>query len=195
MTKSEEDVYDFDIEIQEDHVLLTGDEMEDRRREERKSKPLAEKTHKKSLDSRVQEIMEFTRQSVALTVSDAMPQKTVTRLKMSTQSSSNHLGAFEDTLMEDAEKVPSGSETTPFPRVELSNEGTLDTRHALAGASELTNKQEVSTLGDMGDADSLSLLSAVIHKPAAVDIVSDATAKVKSCPDSVPERYEPVILL
>ncbi len=195
MAKSEEDVYDFDIEIQEDHVLLTGDEVEDRRREERKSKPLAEKAHKKSLDLRVQEIMKFTRQSVALTVSDAMPQKTVTHVKESTQSSSNHLGAFEDTLMEDAEQVPSGSETTPFPRVELSNEGTLNTRHALTRASELTNKQEVSTLGDMGDVDSLSLLSAVIHKPAAVDIVSDATAKVKSCPDSVPEKYEHVILL
>ncbi len=135
--------------------------------------------------------MEFTRQPGKLTISTAMPQKALAYVKESTQSNSNRLGAFGD-----AEKVPSGNEMTPFPHVEHSNEGTLDTRRELTHASELANKQEASTLGDMGDLDSLSLLSPGIHMPAAaIGVDSDATAKVKSCSDSVPERYESLILL
>ncbi len=203
MEKCEEDIYVFDIEMEkDDHVRLANEEM-DRRKEERKSRPpLAVKAQKKALGSKVQDVMEFTRQSSALTISDEMPQKTVTHLEESTQSSGNRLGAFEDTLMEDAEQVPSSSETAPFPHVELFTERTSDTRHASAGANELTNEW-ISMLGEMGDVDSVSLLSlsTSTHKPAAVDIVSDditvsmdTTINAKSCPDSAHERYEPTIL-
>ncbi len=199
------DINVFDIEMEEDdHIRLTNKEKIGRKKGERKSR-LAVKAQNKALDSRVaQDVMEFTGQSsVSLTHSDEMPQKTVTHLEeVNIQSSGNRLGVFEDTLMESAEQVPPGSETGPITLVERFTERTSDTRHASAGvASELTNEQ-ISMLGEMGDVDGVSSLSAAIHnKPAAVDIVSDdiavsmdTTINVKSCPDSAPERYEPTIL-